>query len=261
MTYREIIYACLDSIKLASDDSYITEEHIKFFLSKIRAYLIKATYDKSLLPVSKSNYQTICLDLQKTEGLKECPCDLTGTIYLRSTQRIPATMPMGSITVYTDDYYQTGNISYVSMERMRYVGHNKWLGNMIYASIGPDNHLYLKSPNGSIDNLNRIRLVGLFEDPEKAIDLMCEEDCTCGEECDCGDNCSCGSKRKCDVLDEEYPLEDTLVNQAIDVLIKYLTNITYKPEDPANNASDDLSNLVRFLKQNMKSNFQKQLEE
>ena len=32
MTYREIVYIILDNLKLASDDSYITEEHILFLI-------------------------------------------------------------------------------------------------------------------------------------------------------------------------------------------------------------------------------------
>ena len=32
-TYRELTYMVLDQLKLASDDSYYTEDHVKFLLS------------------------------------------------------------------------------------------------------------------------------------------------------------------------------------------------------------------------------------
>lgn len=56
MTYREIIYACLDSIKAISDDSYITEEHVLFFLSKIRGLILKQVYSNIKKEIPESNY-------------------------------------------------------------------------------------------------------------------------------------------------------------------------------------------------------------
>lgn len=40
MTYRELIYMCLDQLKVASDDAYFTTDHILFLLSKVRAALL-----------------------------------------------------------------------------------------------------------------------------------------------------------------------------------------------------------------------------
>jgi len=44
MTYREIIYMCLDQVKLSSEDSYFTEDHVKFLLSKVRAAILEQKY-------------------------------------------------------------------------------------------------------------------------------------------------------------------------------------------------------------------------
>lgn len=41
MTYREAIYAILDLLKQSSDDSYYTEEHALFLVSKMRAAILK----------------------------------------------------------------------------------------------------------------------------------------------------------------------------------------------------------------------------
>lgn len=124
MTYREVIYMILDSLKLASDDSYITEEHALFLASKIRAAILKQTYSNIKKEIPESNYQTICLDLIEVPAISEDPC--TGGSYLRSKQKIPTTIPVGNNKIYPVDYYQ-GEITYVSRERMRYVGHNRWL--------------------------------------------------------------------------------------------------------------------------------------
>ena len=36
-TYREIVYMCLDQVKLISDDAYYTQDHIIFLADKYRA--------------------------------------------------------------------------------------------------------------------------------------------------------------------------------------------------------------------------------
>jgi hypothetical protein len=40
-TFRDIVYMIMDELKLSSDDSYYTEDHIIFLISKYRAFLLK----------------------------------------------------------------------------------------------------------------------------------------------------------------------------------------------------------------------------
>lgn len=123
MTYREVVYSILDLLKLASDDSYYTEEHVIFLASKIRSAILKQTYENQKKDIPESNYQTICLDIEPSDGIDGTPCDEQ---YLRSIQEIPDTLQLGTASVSSMDYFQ-GEITYISKERMRYVGHNKWL--------------------------------------------------------------------------------------------------------------------------------------
>lgn len=243
MTYREIIYACLDSLKLTSDDSFITEEHVLFFISKIRALILKQRYSDIKREIPTSNYQTICLDLIQVPAIAGEPCE--GGTYLKSKQKIPSTMSIGTNTVYPVDFYQGTHITYVSRERMRYVGENKWLKNIIYVSKGPDDYLYFKSSNPQFLYLEKVRMTGIFEDPEKVSELECDSDGT----------------KPCDVLDREFPLEEGLTSTVIELVVKYLSGAVYRPKDQENNANDDLSDLVAFMRRNMKSNFQKQIED
>ena len=143
-TYKELIYMCLDELKLYSDDASYTEEHVIFLLGKYRTFLLKQKYSDIKKQIPESNYQTICLDLIEVPAISGEPCE--GDSYLRSKEKIPFLMKVGNPKVYPIDYYQ-GEITYVSRERMRYVGYNKYLKNIIYASIGPDNYLYFKSFN------------------------------------------------------------------------------------------------------------------
>ena len=242
MTYREIAYMCLDQLKVASDDSYYTIDHILFLISKIRALLLKQTYSNIKKEIPQSNYQTICLDLMQVPAITGEPCE--GGTYLRSKEKVPSTMTIGTNIVYPIDFYQGTHITYVSRERMRYVGTNKWLKNIIYTSKGPDGYLYFKSSNPQFLYLEKVRMTGIFEDPDKAAELECDDN----------------NNQQCDVLDREFPLEEGLVASVIELVIKYLSGAVYRPKDQENDANDDLSDLVAFIRRNMKSEFQKSIE-
>ncbi len=239
MTYREVVYAILDLLKQSSDDSYYTQEHVLFLASKMRAAILKQAYSNIKKEIPESNYQTICLDL--IPAIDDEPCE--GGSYLRSQQEIPATLTIGNTQIYPVDYYQ-GEITFVSRERMRYVGHNKWLQNIIYASLGPDQHLYFKSSNPQYMYLKKVRMTSIFEDAESAAELQCDSE----------------GEKTCDVLDTPFPLEEGLVASLIELAVKFLSGSTYKPKDPDNDASDNLSDIVTFLRQNLKSQLQKQIE-
>lgn len=214
----------LDELKLYSDDASYTEEHVMFLLGKYRTFLLKQRYSDVKKQIPESNYQTICLDLIEVPAISGEPCE--GGSYLRSKEKIPFLMKVGNPKVYPVDYYQ-GEITYVSRERMRYVGYNKYLKNIIYASIGPDNYLYFKSFNPQYLYLEKARMTGIFEDPQAASELQCPNE---------------NGDTVCDILDREFPIEDSLVPQLVQLVVQELYNHSRSEEDDENNAKDDLSN-------------------
>ena len=225
-TYKELVYMCLDELKLYSDDALYTEEHIMFLLGKYRTFLIKQRYSDVKKQIPESNYQTICLDLIKVPAISGEPCE--GGSYLRSKKKIPFLMKIGNPRVYPIDYYQ-GEITYVSRDRMRYVGYNKYLQNIIYASLGPDNYLYFKSFNPQFLYLEKVRMTGIFEDTLAASELQCPNE---------------NGDTVCDVLDREFPIENALIPPLIQLVVEELTKAEYKPEDKENNSDDDLSEVT-----------------
>ena len=239
-TYRELVYLCLDTLKLTSDDTFFTEDHVLFLLSKFRGFLLKSTYKDIKKEIPEANYQTICLDVEQVPAISGIACE--GGTFLKSKQQIPQLMSVATPVLHPENYYQ-GSISYVSKERMKYVGYNKWLQNIIYASLGPDNYMYFKSSNPQYLHLKKIQLTGVFEDAEKAAELSCNKE-----------------QNNCDILDSSFPLEENLIPQLVELVVKFLSSGVYKPEDPANNASDDLANIATFLRQNLKPAMQKQIE-
>lgn len=214
----------LDELKLSSDDAQFTEDHIMFLLNKYRAFLLKQRYSDIKKQIPESNYQTICLDLIQVPAISGDACD--GGTYLRSKEKVPFLMQIGTPRVYPLDYYQ-GEITYVSRDRMRYVGYNKFLQNIIYCSIGPDNYLYFKSFNPQYLYLEKVKFTGIFQDSIQASDLQCPDD---------------NGDIICNSIDRTFPIEDALIPPLIELVVKELTNSIYKPDDESNNAKDDLAN-------------------
>lgn len=221
MTYREIVYACLDILKLTSDDSLYTEEHIIFLANKARTLLLKQRYSDIKKRIPESNYQTICLDLEKVQNIQDLSCQGSS---LRTVQEVPYLMKIGNPKVYPQNYY-LGEITYISRERMRYVGHNKYLQNIIYCSLAPDNHLYFKSSNPQHIYLKKVQVTGIFEDIQNASQLECNND----------------SSQCQDLLDKTFPLEEGLVQPLIEIVVKQLGPSVDLPQDQENNAQDDLA--------------------
>lgn len=230
MLVKEIVYMVLDLAKAAtSDDSFWTEDHVIFLLKKYRSFLIKKEQEKQRATTdiaSEFEYQQICLDLEKVPAIDGEPC--TGGYYLRTTKKIPKILEDNQPRVYPIDFYQGINISYVPRDRMRYVGTNKFLQNIIYVSLGPDLHLYLNSSNPQFLYLKKLRMSAVFEDFAEMSDYLCDDD---------------GSSKACDVMDEVFPIREYLVPTLMELVVKELTSAKYQPIDDKNNASDDMSKI------------------
>lgn len=230
MKANELVYAILDLAKNStSDDNFYTVEHIIFLAKKYRAFLIKKEQDRenaSADIASEFEYQQICLDLEKVPAIDGEPC--TGGYYLRTAQKIPKILEGTQPRVYPIDFYQGTNICYVGRDRMRYVGTNPFLQNIIYVSIGPDLHIYLTSSNPQFMYLKKLRMNAIFEDFDGASDLLCDAD---------------GNSQVCDMLDMEFPIREYLVPQLIELVVKALIGAIPIRPDTVNNAKDDIPEL------------------
>ena len=222
MTWREVIYMVLDELKGMSDDFTFTEDHIAFLLGKYRSFILKQRYYTDIKKaISESNYQTICLDLIEVPAISGEVCE--GGSYLRSKDKIPVTLMIGNPRVYPIDYYQ-GEIAYISRDRMRYVGYNKWMKNIIYCSIAPDGYLYFKSWNPQFLYLEKVKFTAIFENAKEVSGLTCDGD----------------EGTACDFLDRTFPIEEALVPPLIELVVNELRKAEYAPSDEENNADDNL---------------------
>ena len=218
----------LDMLKVTSDDAIFTEDHIVFLAGRYRSFLLKQRYSsdqKKTIP--ESNYQTLCLDLEKTEAIEGLPCE--GGYMLRTTKEVPATLPCGNTRLYTSGSYYHGDITFVSKDRLKYVGYNKWMQNIIYACLDPSGRIYLNSSNPQFLYLRQAMLTGIFENAEEASELECDNQ----------------GADTCDILDRDFPLEDALIAPLIELITKELSPSIAAPEDKENDANDNLSGISK----------------
>lgn len=224
--YKEIVYMVLDELHQYSDDSNVTEEHIIFLAGRYRSFLLKQRYLTDLKKeIPESNYQTLCLKLEKTEALEGLPCE--GGYFIRTTEEIPTTLPIGTMRLSTTGSYYNSEITYVTRDRMKYVGNNPWMKNIIYASLAPNGRIYMTSGNPQFLYLDGgdLQVTGIFEDAEAASEYSCENE---------GDS-------KCDIMERDFPIEDALIAPLIELIVKELSPIITAPDDETNNANDDLT--------------------
>lgn len=216
---------CLDEVKLHSDDAFFTEDHVTFLLDKYRVFLLKQRYSDIKKQIPDSNYQTICLELQDVTALPGDPFEVESSVsYLKSKEKVPSMMKIGSPKIYPHNYFPT-KITLVDKERILFVGYNKYMKNIIYSAKGYDSYLYFKMfDNKSLKEGDKVHLLGIFEDPKEAFNLQCSE-----------------STDITNLLDKDFPLEEGLIPPLIELVVKELLGAVYRPEDSKNNANDDLA--------------------
>ena len=238
-TWRELVYMVLDLLKIHSDDSKFTEDHVMYLLSKYRAFILKQMSTNKNNGItnepSESNYQSYDVNLSKYTSKVE---HLNNKwLYLKSTDTVPNILDIGHISIYPLNYFD-GDITYISRERFKFVGHNRFLSNIIYATIGPDNYVYLKCVK-EVPIINSVKIDAIFESPKEVE----------------------GKDSYEGMLDDTFPTEDALIPSILELVLRDLTNGLYKPSDDINDAADALSDLAGFLRRNMKSQFQKNIDE
>lgn len=236
MTYGEIVFICKDLLKIISDDATFEDEHIIWLANRFRNMLVKRYYDTPKKTLPDSMYQTICLNLTYCDNIDVCGAG----DYLMSEEVVPYTNSLGENKVYPVNYF-LGNIDLTSREKFKYAG-NKYTKSIIFATIGLDNHLYLKSGNNQFLALEKVRLTAVFDDMEEATKMLCDKE-----------GCCCT-----DINEERFPLEDALVPELIEMIIRELATGIYHPTDNKNNAKDDLSDIMQFIRQNMKDKYLKE---
>lgn len=236
MTWRELVYMIVDITKQISDDSNFNEDHIITLCSTYRNYILNQQYLTNKKTIAETNYQIIQIPLERY-SLDICPDE---TI-LRSVKPISFPMTIGEVSIYpTDILYSRSKIVFVPQSRFAYVG-NKYSRHTIYAMIGADRHLYLRSQDKNFLYLESVTIKALFEDA-KEMSLL--------------DSASCG----CDIMDIKFPLEHAWINTLINLVVTDLLRGTYNLRDTDNDAFDSTDQLAQMIQRYTNNSFKRLMQ-
>ena len=235
MTYSQVFNIINDELRLLSDDADFNLDHIEFLCSKWRAYLIQTdNLNKKIissLGYDSPLYQQLCINLiETTPSDTSYSCD--GGNVLRSTTKIPERLD-DNLKIDLLNFFKGTNIIYINTpERFKYQGCNKWMKNLIYASVLPDGYLYLKSSNPNFLNLQKIKITAIYQNIDDAKELLCDK-----------------TGSTCKYMDSEYPLSEYQLPALIQYVVNELSQSIYKPKDNNNNSNEDLSKYMQVKQQ------------
>lgn len=220
---------CLDLLKESSDDAFYTEDHVLFLVKKMRAFLLEKKYKRTrnspFVPMSEENKQRVCFGLEPADDIS---VGCNGQ-WLKSKVKVPELMPFDGVSSCTVNDVLQSMVTFIPKERMPYVGYNKWLRNIIYATRSVDGYIYMSSSNPQFMFLEKAGITGVYADPEAAIRAnMCNGDGSCA-----------------DILDEMFPLEASLIPSCVELVVQELSGSKFMPQDTRNNAKDDFSTGTR----------------
>lgn len=213
-TYRELVYFILDALKLVSDDAFYTEAHIMFLLNKMRAQLLEKKYGKAKAAdaINAANYSLVKVDLE------DWPTMCSYTHFKKSIKPLPEILNIGIILAYPFNVPYGEKMSFIPIERIPYVGNNRWLRGFMYAAQDTDKHIVVTGDHAMDHIENFIYLRCVFADPSELADF--NDDDT-------------------DPMDMECPIEDALQPLLVEACLQELLGSRYIPYDQRNNARDD----------------------
>ena len=222
MTQNEIIYSVRNQLRQEVDDSSIDDREILFELNIQRAVYYTNEFNKPGRYFDEDIIQTLCMKMEVADR-SDCGCQFTGCNVLRTVDKVPPTLGLhtgNAIIRVTGIDSMSVPFSLVPFSRIPYVGDGKFDKNMIYASLHPNGHIYLKSDNNLAKMIEYIYVTVVLEDP---MDAKPFKDCNTGD-------CYSGNS--------EYPLKAKVLGYISEMVVQKFLRKLQIPEDQANNADD-----------------------
>lgn len=222
MTKRELIYTVFEKLNVISDDTKITEELVSSLIDTKRAMLLKQQYAKNGWHMPIEIKQELCMDLELVNKVDGYSC---GGKILSTKEALPKSIKIkgkeGPLNVRRADSTVL-EINIVAIERVPYLFENKFTQHLTYCAVDFSGKLYLISKDNKHRFLKSIKVTDIYEQPDVANELACNE-----------------TDMSIDVWDIDYPIEGSMADKVIELIIADLTKSLVIPGDKNNNASDD----------------------
>jgi len=223
ITLNKIIYDVREKLKFNTEDIGVTDDYIAHLINIKRNMLVKQRFSKFNKNIPEEVKQIICVPLDVVDSIDGEPC--FGSV-VKSETIMPDLLEIGGrsalLSVRVQDITYP-NINIIPIERLPYVGYNRWLNKQLYIALDADNHLYLKSANPLHTNLKKIKVIGVFADPEEADNMSCDTD----------DSVVCDEYN-----DKPYRIEAYLVSDLVSLVVRELAPTLQIPNDIVNNSDE-----------------------
>lgn len=222
MTKRELIYNIYEKLNIISDDTNISEELVSSLIDLKRAMLLKQQYARNGWHMPIEIKQELCMDLELVNKIDGYSC--AGKI-LSTSISLPRSIKIkgkeGPLNVRKSDSTQI-EINIVAIERLPFLFENRFTQHLTYCAVDFDGKLYLISKDDKHKFLKSIKVTDIFEQPDEANELMCNE-----------------NDSTLDVWDIDYPIEGAMSDMVVQMVVEDLTRSLSVPTDNNNNSSDD----------------------
>ena len=212
-TYREIIYIIQDEMRILSDDSIFETDHFVFLANKYRALLFNQKYKGKKIEIPFAWYQRLNVAFTTK---------ITGTNVYKSTKKIPQILDITDLWKYTfvsEGGMITNSMNFINPFKFKFTGFNKWIASQKYVTIDLDNYMYIKK--SAVTTTQILYYDTILDNPIDADRF--------------------NDTNTLDVLDLEFPCEESLIQPIIDLCLKEIGVINNITRDTTNNASDDAS--------------------
>ena len=212
-TYRELVFAVLDETHTFSDDTPLENEHIISLLQKYRALLFNQKYKGKKVEIPFAWYQRLNVAFTTK---------ITGTNIYKSTKEIPQILDITDLWKYTfvsEGGMITNSMNFINPFKFKFTGFNKWIASQKYVTIDLDSYMYIKK--SAVTTSQILYYDTILDNPIDADRF--------------------NGTNTLDVLDLEFPCEESLIQPIIDLCLKEISTINGISRDTTNNASDDAS--------------------
>jgi len=212
-TYRELVFAVLDETHTFSDDTPLENEHIISLLQKYRTLLFNQKYKGKKVEIPFAWYQRLNVAFTTK---------ITGTSVYKSTKEIPQILDITDLWKYTfvsEGGLTTTNLNFINPFKFKFTGFNKWIASQKYVTIDLDSYMYIKK--SAVTTSQILYYDTILDNPIDADRF--------------------NDTNTLDILDLEFPCEESLIQPIIDLCLKEIGVINNITRDTTNNASDDAS--------------------
>jgi len=221
MTKLELIYNVREKIKKSSDDSDISDEFISHLIDIKRVKILKQRLAKNPWRAPIEFKQELCMELEVVDNVDGMSC--FGSI-LRTKDPLPNLIRFrggdGGIVIRRADKTAL-HFNLVDLSRLPFVGYGNFVGQLTYAAFDFDNRVYLVSNQKKHLLMENIKIAGMYEDIEIAGNYECSVDSSC------------------DIWKRQYPLDISMIDDVVGLVVQDLGKSLPVPEDTTNDAADE----------------------